>query len=415
MVFDHWKLVIGHFINNMSILDQVRKNKFKDGLSTFNSVETLNTLLANLAEKERDVITRRFGLGQPKKHTLEEIGQSYGITRERVRQIENLSIKKLKDLRDLKEEIREAENLVIQLLEQYGGVMEEAFFLENVFNYVIAHEDAENSLLFLAEHIFSDNINRVYQDKEFNNLWRLGASDVDFLKSVITELVTIIEKSGEPVKLEDLMKQFKSSEFYTANKDRIMSLTTMLEATEEDVDKILESYLRASRKIKQDIFDNWGLIKWGIVKPKKINDKIYLTLKKAGRPMHFTEIASAINENAFDGKIAYAPTVHNELILDEKYVLVGRGIYALSEWGYKPGNVAEVIEEILREEGPLNKEQIIDQVLAKRNVKRSTVYLSLMNHPKIKKNDKGRYFIADEDLAQAKAEEAIEEVAESIE
>lgn len=397
----------------MSILDQVRKNKFKDGLSGFNPVETLNTLLANLAVKEKDVLTRRFGLGQVQKHTLEEIGQSYSITRERVRQIENLSIKKLMDLRDLKEEIKEAENLVIQLLEQYGGVMEENFFLENVLNYMTAHPDSENSLLFLAEHIFSDNIDRVYQDREFNSLWRLSSADVDFLKQVITEMVKIIETSGEPIKLEQLMGQFKSSEFFIANKDRIMSLTTMLEATDEDVDKILESYLRASRKIKQDIFDNWGLISWGIVMPKKINDKIYLTLKKAGRPMHFTEIASTINENAFDGKVAYAPTVHNELILDKKYVLVGRGIYALAEWGYKPGNVADVIEEILKEDGPLSKDQIIEKVLAKRNVKPSTVYLSLMNHPGIKKNDKGRYSLQ-EAVAEIKAEEAIENLADKI-
>ncbi|MFA6526460.1 MAG: sigma factor-like helix-turn-helix DNA-binding protein [Candidatus Buchananbacteria bacterium] len=398
----------------MSILDQVRKNKFKDGLSAFNPVETLDALLANLAEKEKSVLTRRFGLGQLPKHTLEEIGQSYGITRERVRQIENLSIKKLMDLRELKDEIKEAESLVVQLLEQYGGVMEEAFFLENVLNYMTAHPDAENSLLFLAEHIFSENIDRVYQDKEFNNLWRLGAADVDFLKSVITEMVKIIETNEEPVKLEELMSRFKSSDFYIANKDRILSLTTMLEATEEDIDKILESYLRASRKIKQDIFDNWGLISWGIVKPKKINDKIYLTLKKSGRPMHFTEIASSINDNGFDGKIAYAPTVHNELILDSKYVLVGRGIYALSEWGYKPGNVTDVIEEVLRAEGPLGKDQLIDKVLAKRNVKRSTVYLSLMNHPLIKKNDKNKYFISDESVATAQAEQAVEQVADEI-
>ncbi|MFA5020874.1 MAG: sigma factor-like helix-turn-helix DNA-binding protein [Patescibacteria group bacterium] len=389
----------------MSILDQVRKNKFRDGLSAFSPVETLNALLANLVDKEKDVLVRRFGLGRPEKHTLEEIGQSYGITRERVRQIENLSIKKLMDLRDLKEEIKEAENLVVQLLEQYGGVMEEGFFLENVLNYMTAHPDAENSLLFLAEHIFSDNINRVHQDREFNHLWRLSSADVDFLKSVITEMVRIIETNEEPVKLEDLMAKLKGSEFYQANKDRILSLTTMLEATEEDVDKILESYLRASRKIKQDIFDNWGLISWGIVKPKKINDKIYLTLKKAGRPMHFTEIASSINDNGFDGKVAYAPTVHNELILDEKYVLVGRGIYALAEWGYKPGNVAEVIEEVLKAEGPLAKDQLIDKVLLRRNVKRSTVYLSLMNNSKIKKNDKNKYSLQDEAIIETAAEQ----------
>lgn len=411
MEIGNWLLVI---IENMSILDQVRKNKFKDGLSAFNPVETLDALMANLAEKEKDVITKRFGLGYPEGQTLEEIGKHYGITRERVRQIENLSIRKLQDLRDLKEEIREAENLVVQLLEQYGGVMEEVFFLENVFNYMASHPNAENALLFLAEHIFSDNIDRVYQDKEFNNLWKLGSSDVDFLKSVITELVNLIEKNNEPIKLEDLMQQFKNSDFYKQNKDKIMSLTTMLEATEEDVDKILESYLRASRKIKQDIFNNWGLISWGIVKPKKINDKIYLTLKKSGQPMHFTEIAKAINDNAFDGKIAYAPTVHNELILDDKYVLVGRGIYALSEWGYKPGNVAEVIEQILAQEGPLTKDQIIDKVLACRNVKRSTVYLSLMNNPKVKKNEKGKYYLIDSGVAQSQAEEAVEEVAENI-
>ena len=399
----------------MSILDQVRKNKFKDGLSAFSPVETLQTLFANLAEKERDVITKRFGLGQIKKHTLEEIGQHYGITRERVRQIENLSIKKLKELRDLKDEIREAETLVIQLLEQYGGVMEEAFFLENVFNYMSTHPDAENSLLFLAEHIFSDNISRVHQDKEFNHVWRLKGSDVDFLKQVITEMVRIVENNGEPINLTSLMDKFKASEFFGANRDRIMSLTTMLEATDEDIDKILESYLRASRKIKQDIFNNWGLINWGIVKPKKINDKIFLTLKKSGRPMHFTEIASAINENAFDGKVAYAPTVHNELILDDKFVLVGRGIYALSEWGYKPGNVAEVIEEVLRADGPLSKDQVIDKVLERRNVKRSTVYLSLMNHPKIKKNEKGKYLLSESPVAEAQAETAVESVAETAE
>lgn len=396
----------------MSILDQVRKNKFREGLATFNPVETLNVLLSNLNEKEREVITRRFGLGEPQKHTLEEIGQHYGITRERVRQIENLSIKKLKELRELKEDIREAENLVLQLLEQYGGVMEESFFLENVFNYMITHPDAENSLLFLAEYIFSENINRVYQDKEFNNLWKVGSSDADFLKLVITEMVSIVENKGEPVKLETLIDNFKSSEFYNSNKERIMNLTTMLEATDDDIDKILESYLRASRKIKQDIFDNWGLISWGIVRPKKINDKIYLTLKKAGRPMHFTEIADEINKNAFDGKIAYAPTVHNELILDKKYVLVGRGIYALSEWGYKPGNVGDVIEDILKVDGPLTKDEIIEKVLAKRNVKPSTVYLSLMNNKRIKKNQKNKYFL--EEVEEIKVEQALEDASENL-
>jgi len=379
----------------MAILDQVRKNKFKENISSFNPIETLNSLLANLNDKERDIITKRFGLSIDQKQTLEEIGQNYKVTRERVRQIESLTIKKLQELRELKEEIKEAEVLISQMLEQYGGVMEESFFLDNVLNYLNAQSEHKNALLFLAEHIFSDNVNKVRQDKEFNNLWKLSGSDVPFLKEVIAELVRIIEQNTKPIKLDELLSKFKNSDFYQQNKEKLLSAINLLEANDEDVDKILESYLRASRKIKQDLFDDWGLIAWGIVQPKRINDKIYLALKKSGQPLHFTDIAKKINEQGFDGKLAYPPTVHNELILDEKYVLIGRGIYALKEWGYQPGNVAEVVIELLKEGVPLAKKEIIDRVLAKRRVKESTIYLALQNNPRIKKLDNGKYALAE--------------------
>ena len=149
-----------------------------------------------------------------RKYTLEEIGQHYGITRERVRQIENLTIKKLKEMVDLRQELKEAEQLVAQLLEQYGGVMEEDFFLENVLSYINADSEHKNTLLFLAEHIFSDNVNKMRQDKEFNNLWKLSNTDVDLLKGTINQLVAIIENEGKSIKLSDLLVRFKDSDFY---------------------------------------------------------------------------------------------------------------------------------------------------------------------------------------------------------
>lgn len=373
----------------MSILDQVRKNQFQDNVARFNPVETLNVLFSNLNEKEKDIVKRRFGLDSDRKQTLEEIGKHYGITRERVRQIENLSIKKLKELRDLREEIRTAESVVSQLLDQFGGVMEENFFLENLLNYLETHKDSESALLFLAEHIFSDNINKVKQDKEFNHLWKSGSADAALLREVVNEIIGIIEANTEPINLSELLEKFKESGFYKENKDKLFSVINFLEVSEEDINKILESYLRASRKVKRDLFDRWGLVSWGTVQPRKINDKIYLVLKKAAKPLHFTEIATAINDTRFDEKVAYPATVHNELILDDKYILVGRGIYALKEWGYKPGTVGEVIEDLLKENGSLTKDEIIQKVLEKRNVKKSTIYLSLMNNKKIsKKGDK---------------------------
>ncbi|HNP75274.1 MAG TPA: sigma factor-like helix-turn-helix DNA-binding protein [bacterium] len=385
----------------MSILDQVRKNQFQDSISGFNPKEVLDSLFFKLSDKERDVIARRFGLVGDRRYTLEEIGKHYGITRERVRQIENLSIRKLRELEDYRDKIRDTEKIVAQLLEQYGGVMEESFFLENVLNYLEAQEDNANALLFLAEYIFSDNVSKIRQDREFNNLWKVSSTNIDSLKEVISEMVRVIEANQKPIILEELLTRFKNSDYYQANREKFLAATSFLEATEEDIDKILESYLRSSRKIKQNLFNEWGLVSWGTVQPKKINDKIYIVLKKAGKPLHFTEIANLINETKFDEKIAFPPTVHNELILDDKYVLVGRGIYALKEWGYKPGNVADVIVDVLKEKGPMTKDGIIEAVLDQRNVKKSTVYLSLMNSNKIKKNEQGKYaLVGEENLAQ---------------
>lgn len=379
----------------MSILDQVRKTQFQDNMAGFNPMETINILLSRLTDKEKDVVKRRFGLHADSRQTLEEIGKHYGITRERVRQIENLSIKKLKELQELRDEILTAERVTAQLLEQYGGVMEEEFFLENILNYLDTREGSENALLFLADHIFSDNINKVKQDKDFNHLWRMGSVDTDTLKEVIGEMVSLIENHAKPIKLQELLENFKNSEYYSNNREKFLSATTFLEATEQDIDKVLESYLRASRRVKSNLFDEWGLISWGTVQPKKINDKIYIVLKKSGEPMHFVDIAKSINDTRFDEKVAYPPTVHNELILDNKYVLVGRGIYALKEWGYEPGNVANVVEQYLKDNGPKTKDEIIDYVLSKRNVKKSTVYLSLMNNNNIQKNDSGKYIFVD--------------------
>ena len=120
---------------------------------------------------------------------------------------------------------------------------------------------------------------------------------------------------------------------------------------------------------------------------------IYLVLKKSGKPMHFTEIAKAINDTKFDEKIAYPATVHNELILDKRFVLVGRGVYALREWGYQPGVVAEVVARVLADKGPLTKEDIISEVLKQRLVKPETVALTLANRKRFNRLPDGSYAV----------------------
>jgi RNA polymerase sigma factor (sigma-70 family) len=61
----------------------------------------INEILSDLTEKEKDIITRNFGLGGKDKETLEQIGKHHNLTRERIRQIQEIALKKLKNKKEI--------------------------------------------------------------------------------------------------------------------------------------------------------------------------------------------------------------------------------------------------------------------------------------------------------------------------
>ena len=73
--------------------DYFESNELKDIINT--------SLLKVLSEREKDVIKKRFGIDEEQVFTLEEIGNMFNVTRERIRQIELKALKKLKKLRKL--------------------------------------------------------------------------------------------------------------------------------------------------------------------------------------------------------------------------------------------------------------------------------------------------------------------------
>ena len=95
----------------------------------------------------------------------------------------------------------------------------------------------------------------------------------------------------------------------------------------------------------------------------------------------------------FDNRSVNLQAVHNELIRHDQFVLIGRGIYALSEWGYEKGTVEHVIERILNKKKELSQEEIVDQVLKQRQVKKITVVLVLKNSGKFERIGRKRYKI----------------------
>ncbi|MBI4407477.1 MAG: hypothetical protein HY565_03180 [Candidatus Kerfeldbacteria bacterium] len=354
-----------------SILDRIIASKEDQEKQDFQPLELIAGLLRQLTDKEADVLQRRYGLNGVAKETLEAIGSSYHVTRERIRQIENLAVKKLKEDSRFHQQMKPVEHVVLTTLEEHGGIMHEDHLLTELATG--AHTPQfDQALVFILTELLDDRVSKVGVDKMFMKGWRMKTADIEFIASTLELLAKTIATANTPLDLDTLMQQVQS--------DRLTEKTVL-------------AMLEVSAVIDHNPFDEYGLREWGSVVPKRMNDKIYLVLKKMGKPMHFVDIAKNITE-VFK-KEAYPPTVHNELILNSHYVLVGRGIYALKEWGYQKGVVADVIADILKTtQQPMTRDAIVETVLEQRMVKKNTIHLALTNKQLFTKLPDGRYTLA---------------------
>lgn len=341
--------------------------------------DLMDSLMANLPEREKEVLQRRNALADfSDAHTLEQIGQDYNITRERVRQIEKEGLKKVKTLDLAKSKLSDLKDLILSQLSTYGGIMSENHLKEKLIREQDAKE--EKALNFILNYILSEDFKRADDLEDYHIVWQSEDADLDQALGIATALKEIIEDHGNPLPLEDLLAKFQTHKLYN-----------QVDKTEGDNQAILEALLRLRKDIDRNILEQWGLNHWTTIRPKRMTDKAYLIMLKQGKPLHFAEVADLINQANFDRKKACPATVHNELILDDKYVLVGRGIYALKEWGYKEGTVSDIIAQILADKGPLTKNDLIDNVLKQRLVQKTTIILALMDKDRFARLEDGRY------------------------
>lgn len=321
-------------------------------------------------EREREIISRRFGLFD-RKETLEQIGELLGITRERVRQLEKSVVTKLKAAAEAGElpHIPELEKRFTEYLQENGT----AARITNISEALTAENSKtdQSRVAFLATLVPSIvSINET--DDYYQAISLKKANDEKALKAAVEKVVASIKKLAEPKPVEEVAKAANISDVKQA-----------------------EAFATISKKLAT-LNGQWGLIKWPMVNPKNIRDKIYVILKENGKHMHFNEIAEAIKDSDFKRKDVTTQAIHNELIKDSRFVLVGRGIYALKEWGYKKGTVADIIAEILREEGKaLHRDEIVKRVLESRYVKETTILLNLQGKPQFKRVAKATYALAE--------------------
>jgi len=346
--------------DSISIFDriiEVEKSKRLHGFDVEEEVAFVFSCPKVKKERDKDVLTDRFGLTSEKPKTLEEIGRSLSVTRERVRQIEKTALRKLIIFANQEKRTDKAFQIIKEQIDKEGGVVSlnkiyEIFIGVNHKNPVL-----QNKLKFFLG--LDKNLIKINETADLLAGVSSQIPTTDVQKIVETG-VGILEKENRPIEGAEFLKrlQKKMGESY--------------------LEKTLASVIDLAKNIIKTEEGHLGLSHWREINPKSIRDKTYYVLRKHQKPLHFEEIALHIERLDEGKKKVTKQAVHNELIRDERFILIGRGIYALKEWGYNPGVVEKVIEDILNEAGkPLHKDEIIEEVKKQRIVKETTILLNL--------------------------------------
>jgi len=357
----------------MGILDTIIHTKQSESLHQFRPNEIVREILTKLKERDRQILLHRYGLEGKETKTLAAIGSEQRLTRERVRQIEKDLMKHLKKNSLKVEAFSNTKDFLLDIISEHGRVIAE----ENLLLYLNVKDPHEkNSIVFLLhlieelEHFMHNNYKKSWVTVLFNE---------QLLHSFTHESKKIMEVMSGPLHTDVFIAHFKKTEFYTTNQKDLS-------------DKVILNFLTLAVEIERNVFGDWGLSVWKNINPKDVGDKAYLVMKYHKKPEHYSAITEMINKHKFDDRVAYKETVHNELIKDSRFILIGRGIYALSEWGYQPGVVSDVISEVLKNSAqPLSKEKIIEEVLKRRIVKKNTILVGLSNKKLFTKVAKNLY------------------------
>jgi len=337
----------------------LKKNK-KIAMSQIQKKETwflnmANELLVDLNERTRQIMQKRFGLSVNQCETLEKIGQQYGITRERIRQVilgtfKNISTK-LNSSR-----FKEAEKKIIFTINQNNGIIKEIDIIKKLN---LDGKKEANAIKFFA--VCSPKIIKIEQKGQIEKSWITSYDIVPDVKKIILNAKNIFEKEKRPLSDKEICRKV------------IFSNPNFSESQ-------IISFLKVASALKKSQFGKWGKTNWKEITPKGTKEKVYLILKERKHSLHFTQITKLIDKYKLGKKKAHPQTVHNELIKDDRFILIGRGIYALREWGYFEGTVKEVLRKILeKSQKPLDKNEIIEEVLKIRKVKKTTVMVNLNN------------------------------------
>lgn len=346
--------------------------------NTIPAPQLVKLALEELPAREQDVLRKRYGLEQShEEHTLAAVGSRYGVTRERVRQIEAFGLAQAE--RNMKKPaLRSFAEQGARMVEEAGGVYREDEFLP-AFRSAIGDRTPEAEFAQAAKFVLevSGMLLRHREDDRFHAFWCRNEGDVQRLTRYTEKLASLLKAEREGL---------------FSNPNAFMAAATAGVKQFRFDAATARRWIMTSKQFVANAYGDWGLAEWPEANPRTARDWAYLVLKKEQKPFHFTELARVIRKFRKD-KVTNLQTVHNELIKDKRFMLVGRGSYGLSEFGIIPGTAREVITHFLKKHGPLKFSELAKIILRERSFKESTILINLQNRESFRKLEDGRYTV----------------------
>lgn len=337
---------------------------------SFDTSALVKRLLAEVPERAREVLVFRFGLGtSASRETLEAIGERWGITRERVRQIEAAGIEAIRAAKAF-EDATPSFNELCDRIRAMGGVVHE----EELLNSLASDEKSRNRIRFLL--VVGSAFFRERETEDFYARWHVDPATAQAVHDALSRLYASLPDT-EVLEESEMLDRF------------LDELKGVNDAYKDE--EILKRWLSLSKTMASNPLSEWGRASSPTIRTKGIRDYAYLVIKRSGQPMHFSDVAKTIG--TLFAKEAHVATTHNELIKDDRFVLVGRGLYALAEWGYQPGVVRDVIKDVLKKK-PMTRDEVIEAVKKVRYVKDNTILVNLNDPKYFKRNKEGKYSAA---------------------
>ena len=151
-------------------------------------------LVKNLPPRTKDVVSRRFGLKKKNPETLQAVGNSYNITRERVRQIEADGFKKIKPA------LANYQNILDHFynhIKDWGGLKREDKLLSD-----LGEEKLKNQVFFLLA--LGDPFERHLECRDYHTLWTVERNSLPTAEKVINSLTSKLNKIKTPLSEQEL-------------------------------------------------------------------------------------------------------------------------------------------------------------------------------------------------------------------